>query len=127
MTVPATTVPVNGYVGPVVRFGPRRRMLYVELPADAMTAPAIGVPGSAPSRSGASLGRPRQPLYLSEPIRALASTLKGRTGGASQTFLEVNGLSVRGVFEEPAEGVSEGPVSIPRQADVPERSLSKPT
>jgi len=98
-------LPVNGYVGPVIRFGQGRRALYVDMP-ELRGTPDVGSGSSrsaASARSGAYLARPRTPGDLLDPIRLLAGRLNTDTREVRANFLEANGLSVQEANEEPHE------------------------
>jgi dolichol-phosphate hexosyltransferase len=102
----ASSVALKEYVGPVIRFGRARRMLYVELPnlSASPTPPSVQRSKSrGVSRSGAYLSRPRAPGDILDPIRMLASRLNSDHQGVRERFLEANGISLQGVYEGPGE------------------------
>jgi len=123
------SLPAGGYLGPVIRFGRGRRMLYVELPelsASPTNPYANPLAASGASRSGAYLTRPKAPGDILDPIRMLAARLSGDVHGVRTRFLEANGLSVQGVYDGPTEIPRGEPEPIQSQTDRPEGSYSKP-
>ncbi|MCI4351847.1 MAG: glycosyltransferase family 2 protein [Thermoplasmata archaeon] len=96
-------IPDGQFIGPVIRFGAGRRMLYVELPdirPFGVGEVSAGPPTPPVSRSGAYLSQARTPGDLFDPIRLLASRLSQDSMGRQTTFLEANGLAVQGAYDE---------------------------
>ena len=109
------SVPANGYVGPIIRFGQGRRALYVDMPELSATPAALGTGASqstASARSGAYLARPRAPGDLLDPLRTLAGRLNTDAQGVRTSFLEANGLSVQETTQESHEArdLEPGPI-----------------
>lgn len=108
--VPEPSIPVNGYVRPVVRFGQGRRALYVEMPDIRKTAGVRSNSLSAASaRSGAYVPQGRSAGDLLDPIRLLAGRLNTDEADVRANFLEANGLAVERASEESHDAVEAEP------------------
>jgi Glycosyl transferase family 2 len=122
-SVPAdASVSLGEYVAPVIRFGPKRRTLYVELPE--LNRAPVGGRAEGPrapmlAHSGAYLSRPRALGDLLEPVRLLAARLNQDIMGIRTTLLEANGLSVQGAYDDSRYYPDLGSDLSPRENDPP--------
>ncbi|MGC2289820.1 MAG: glycosyltransferase family 2 protein [Thermoplasmata archaeon] len=121
-------LPVNGYVGPIIRFGQGRHALYVDMPELRETPDTVrrGPSGSSSSaRSGAYIGRPNAPGDLFDPLRLLAGRLNSDARDVRTNFLVANGLSVQDATEELHEAREPEPVPPRSQSPPPRGPKSK--